>query len=132
MRPWTIVYFERLFAFTLVLAIPHAWLAGDFNEGIGDVFWSLGLTIVISVFLILMISRRRSKVAKWVLVAMTILGILYAAVLLSQGVDLQLSPWFAAIQFVGQIAAVALLFFPSSRNWFAHIDTTENLTDTFS
>ena len=132
MRPWTIVYFERLFVFTLVLGIPHAWLSQDLFENVGEVLWTLASTTAISGFLVFMISRRRSKIAKWVLTAMTVFGLLFTLWLFLQGVDLPLSIWIAPIQYVGQIAAVALLFLPSSRQWFQSKDSNNNLMDRFS
>lgn len=133
MRPWTIVYFERIFIFTLALGIPHTWLALDLYDDERQAIWSLVSSIAVSGFLVFMISRRRSKIAMWVLSIMTILGVFIAFWMLAQeDVFPPMSIWIAPIQFVGQIVAVTLLFFPSARLWFANKNEPNELADTFS
>lgn len=133
MRPWTIVYFERIYAFTLALGIPHTWLALDLYDNEREAIWSLVSTIAFAGFLIFMISRRRSKIAMWILSTMTVLGVLFALWALSQeNVFPPLSLWIAPIQFLGQIAAIALLFSRSAQDWLANKNTPNELADTFS
>lgn len=110
MRPQVIRAFESLFllgcaisAWQLVVE-PRAPLA----QLVG------GLTLILAVALVLMVSRRQSVAAKWLLVTLFALGIAAAALRGFRGWGL-LDLADAALSF----AALALLFTPAAVRWLA-------------
>jgi hypothetical protein len=126
MRPSSIVYFERLYLFSLVIGLMMAVFSWDLSvetaraEGFGPGFLVFVQTFsfLIPLILTLLVSRRASVVAKWILVVIFLggLGIMAATAKLSfaGGVLLLVQ----IVQILMQAIAIALLFTEESRRWF--------------
>ena len=143
MRPKTIVCFEWIIFGTLLLgaiqsyfrlpgALRSAWFRaiayGAIALGVPQdrnlvaaIFIFLILISVLVVTLTLLVSRRRSKTAMWVSIAIFVLGLLPIFVLTINRGEL--------IQIIGQLVAYALLFTPSARRWMNRED--EKLREVF-
>jgi glycerol-3-phosphate acyltransferase PlsY len=121
MRPKSVVLFEQLFlssfAFGLI-QLGYFWRGKDVSNTAGLVFSVSiqALTFVILIALVLLISRKSSRVAMWILVSFYIFGIpaIYFLVVndLFQGITV-----ISVLQFILQTAAIACLFHPDSREW---------------
>jgi hypothetical protein len=78
MRPDTVIWFERLFLMSLALGVFKAWYA--WNEAVAlapapFVLFVEVSTIILILALVLFVSRARSRVAKWILIVIFILGL---------------------------------------------------------
>jgi hypothetical protein len=145
-RPKTIVYFERIIFGTLLLSALHAYLYLGWDRVIGqfatdpdlatldrnlmvDILlatWIFLLALFIT--LILLVSRRRSKIAMWILIVWVLFRLLYSSVqtimngvLLGSGL-LSFLLSIVVLQGIGQGVAVGLLFTPSARRWMRRED----------
>ena len=119
-RPREILWFERIILATLCLGALNSWLAWP------QLVAMAGPTFVITVQLLtfglmlgltLLISRRRSNIAKWISVAMFLLGLPFWVQQMLSGT----APGSMSItwtQFALQVCAYLLLFAPASRSWF--------------
>lgn len=131
MRPKSIVLFDRMFLASLVIGAINAVLT--FNDmmdalatnpntaplgwGSGAVVAIIAVSLLIPLLLWHYIAHRASSLAKWILVVLTVGGILFA------GVDLtrmgSLSEIAVLAVTVLQIAAIVMLFRPDANAWFA-------------
>jgi hypothetical protein len=126
MRPTTIVYFERLVFATLALGILQSslrWNNLTKMVGLDRVLLIQGLNLAIVALLTLLtllISRRRSKIAMWISIAMFSIGLPMFFVIVAKGLLFGsglISGLISAIQVVAQVTAYSLLFTPSARSW---------------
>lgn len=127
MRPNAIVTFERLFLISILLStVGLALLAGDRIGAIGPPLTEIvvgAAVILLSVALVLLASRRRSNIARWVLVVLTGLGLGTAGyevgrILGSDGEGFGATTVVDLLAIALQTAAVAMLFVPEAREWF--------------
>lgn len=121
MRPREIVLFERIMFGTLLIGVIKSYLSWDHLVAIAPAAVVIGgqaLIIALMAGLTLLVSRRRSNIAKWVLVALFALGLPAVAKLTSDGV-LEGSNVLTALQIVGQVVAYGLLFTTASRGWLS-------------
>ena len=120
MRPQPIVLFERLYLFSILLGVASTisyW--GELSRlapvaslaGVGFVLLAAMTTLV------LLVSRRRSEVAKWVLVLITVAGLAFALPSLPASIAAGPRGWLGIAQSLLQVAAVALLFTAPGRAW---------------
>jgi hypothetical protein len=82
----------------------------------GVMLAAIAASLLLYVTLILLVSRRRSRVALWVLLALTLTGMLPFVGIVQNGID---SAW-ALLELVlglAQILALLMLFTPSARAW---------------
>jgi len=81
-------------------------------------FFVLGVTLL----LVLLTSRKRSKIAKWILVVLFGLGIVVyipqLAVLFNLGLEYQIVGVLSSLQVLAQCVGVYFLFTQESRDWF--------------
>jgi len=136
-RPKSIVWFERLIFSTLLLGAIQSYLSWDetvalesqanSNPAAFTAFVQVGVFLIIGT-LTLLISRRRSKVAMWVSIALFVLGLPVFFTLLARGLVIGLGVITVA-QTLGQVIAYGLLFTPSSRRWMRG---DEQLDEVFS
>ena len=120
MRPAGIVWFEWLNIATLVLGVFNSWLAWPHLVAMrGSIFLVTTQLLTFAIFLglILFVSRRRSNVAKWIMIALFVLGLPLWFQHMSSGPALG-SVIISLIQIAAQVVAYALLFTDSSRRWF--------------
>ena len=138
-RPKPIVVFEMIFCAVLVLGVIKIWWNwGDFLEN--NIPIGIGLTVLIVRLLIIgglvfLISRKRKKLAVWVLILIT-LGPIVSNVFLIFRVSAS-TPTIDHLLMVllesgVEIFAIALLFTRPSKAWFSNKDNTTKLTQTFS
>lgn len=138
MRPQSIKMFDYLLLGSLVLgAVNFIFSFGDTVEilrsdpamaqtGLADGF-AIGVFVVglgITLLLWFLISRMRSKIAKWILIALTALGIVMLPGSLAQ---LSSAAMIASIAITAmQVAALYFLFRPDARDWFdrKEVDST--------
>jgi hypothetical protein len=122
-RPWEIVWFERIYLGTLALGAVQSWIAWPALVKMGGpvfVVTTQLLTFALIGGLTLLISRRRSNIAKWILIGLFIAGL---PIFIRHLLDGQLvggggSPVISITQLAAQFVALALLVTPASRNWF--------------
>jgi len=125
MRPSSIIWFERIIFATLVLGVLQSFLSWDQATALvaniersptAVVLIVQGFSFLIVATLTLLVSRRRSKVAMWISIALLILGMPAFVALLAQGLVLG-SGLISLLQVLGQFVAYGLLFTPASRRW---------------
>jgi len=128
-RPKTIVYFERIIFGTFLLSALEIYLMWDRIYAFGappdrNLQAAIFVTLQIFMFalaatLILLVSRRRSKIAMWVSIAMAAYGIWLVIPEIIHGLGSNIN---VALQCIGQVVAYALLFTPSARRWMNRED----------
>ena len=134
MRPKTIVAFEWLYLFTLVLGLFQATVMWDeitVTTSPAMVLTIQGITLAVVLALVLWVSRGRSNVAKWINVALFLLGLPGIVILYSGGL---LLGWhvISALQTLLQALALSLLFTPSARDWLGRRNgSRDDLKNTF-
>ena len=118
LRPNSIVWFERIIIVTILLGIANSWLVWPqliSQASPAYVLTIQAITLGILLGLTLLISRRRSRVAKWISIALFVVGL---PVFLNGGNPGGLSGVISIIQLVLEVLAYCLLFAPSAMNWF--------------
>jgi len=128
-RPKTISYFERIIFGTFLLSALQIYLIWDRIYAFGDppdrnlqaaIFVILQLFMfALAATLILLVSRRRSKIAMWVSIAMAAYGIWLVIPEIIHGLGSNIN---VTLQCIGQVVAYALLFTPSARRWMNRED----------
>jgi heme A synthase len=139
-RPKTIVYFERIIFGTLLLGVLQSVLgwnrviaaapAADRNSAVAFTLAILIFTFVLIGTLTLLVSRRRSKIAMWISIALFVLGLPSFVQTVIRGV-LFASNIIAVLQAIAQGVAYGLLFTPSARRWMSRKDERAKLHDVF-
>ena len=119
-RPTEIVWFERIIIATLVPGALNSWLAWPQLLAISGPTFLITVqlfTFALMMGLTLLISRRRSNVAKWIFTGLFVAGV---PIVLRQALTGTLtgSLEISFIQAAAQAVAFALLFTSSSRRWF--------------
>lgn len=125
MRPKTIVYFEWIIFGTLLLGVVQSYLSWDrtiaiaatTHHGPVGVLAALILGFVLIGTLALLVSRRRSKIAMWISIAVFILGLPMVVQSIPDGLPESLV--IAALQRIGRAVAYGLLFTPSAQHWMS-------------
>lgn len=139
MRPQTIVNFERINIGALALGLVQAYVSwGTPKQQAITAHTSLLYFVAIQLFsagvvvaLTLLISRRRSKVALWILVILFLLGI-PATVLVAVRGQLLGSGLISVIQCIAELVALILVFTPSARRWMKGEKLDAELSDIFA
>ncbi len=125
MRPRPIVLFERLFLGSLLLGLVSAALdpvsLAELSEGQEGLVLVIGALVVAAVVaMILLVSRRGSRIAKWVITLFTLTGAVGIVPQIAE--DLERAPLVGAIALVQagmQLAAIWQLFRAEAKPWFA-------------
>jgi len=152
-RPQPIVYFERIFFATLLLGVLQAYLTWDITTtavaraspnphgilhimGVWFIVTTQAFAYAVTILLILLVSRRRSKIAMWVSIILFACGLPTIARLLAGstpiGVIPPLSAAITVAQTIGQAVAYGLLFTASARRWMNRQQGPSELEKTFS
>lgn len=126
MRPKSITRFEQLYLLSLVIGLGLTILSWDASVamtrqaggGPGLLVAVQGLTFAILLTLVLLISRRASVIAKWVLILLFLGGL--AIMFVRPALTFGDGPVLAAqiVQIAIQLAALYFLFTPEARIWF--------------
>lgn len=119
MRPRSIVWFEWLYVATLVVGgIQSAvgWPRLRMLANMSFILTVQVITFAVILLLVLLVSRARSNVAKWLLVFGVALGlpVLYQAVRSGHFSGILI---LTAVQTLAQIVAMLLLFTPEAQDW---------------
>jgi hypothetical protein len=119
-RPVGIVWFERVMFGTLVFGAIQSWMIWPSIAREGGTTLLLIVDAGLVVFiggLTLLVSRRRSNIAKWVFILVFVIGFPFT---LKDYIGGQYvgAPLIGLIQSLGQLGACALLFTDQSRRWF--------------
>lgn len=120
-RPTSIVRFERLYLVTLLLGAVHTvvrWPALVAASSPGVALVTQLVTFGLTLILVLLVARRRSRIARIILVAAFLIGLPIAVEVLATGV-FGLGSWVVVAQIILQALALLLLFRPESRAWLA-------------
>jgi uncharacterized membrane protein len=126
MRPTSIVRFEWLSLLALGIGLVMAVLSWDQSVavarsggmGTGFVILVQAFSLAVPLLLILLVSRRASVIAKWVLIVLFLGGL--AVMAASPKMTFAEGPLFLVqiAQILLQAIAIALLFTEESRRWF--------------
>lgn len=119
MRPASIVWFERLFLVTLAIGAVNATLQLEALTAVASLAVVALIQLVtfgVTLLLVLLISRRRSKIAAIILAAAFLVGLPTAIGLLQSNAAPQVLA-ATIVQLVLQIVALGLLLRPESRAW---------------
>ena len=120
MRPKAIVTFERLGLLSIVLSsVQILRLAATGRMSTGEVAVGAG-GVLLSIALVLLASRRRSRVALWVLSALTLLGVVGAVYQLGGAIEVAQVVDLIAIAL--QATAVTMAWTKPARAWFSGRD----------
>jgi hypothetical protein len=126
-RPKSIVYFEWIIFGAILFDILETYRTYTSNEAL-DSGLPVAAALTIMIFrnllfgtLALLVSRRRSKIAMWVLIAWAVLGLYLFLVRWAQSLG-GLLGWDIVLYIIGRTVAVALLFTPSARRWMNRED----------
>ena len=121
MRPKTIVAFERIYLLTLLIGVFQAiigWRQAIALASPGFVVTIQAVAFGLILALVLWVSRGRSKVAKWIMVGLFVLGLPGTFVSFRSGMTLGW-PILTLSQTIMQVVALGLLFTPSARAWLS-------------
>ena len=116
-KPNHIKYFERAWLISLAIGVVISALS---SQGMG-ITAALMQTIVFVILLIniLLISRKRSNIAKWVLIVMFFLGLPMYVPLLSILLSAGFVGVLSLLQLTVQLVGFYFLFTHQSRQWFS-------------
>jgi hypothetical protein len=140
MRPRPILAFEGLMFGTLALSWLYyglTWnrqllrLAPITGQALPLLAAMIAITSALFVVLTLLVSRRRSRIAAGVLIALFAFSIPTFVRTFTQGASSGYT-LLAEVQTVSRFVAFVLLFLPSSRAWFRRDDEKPDLRATFS
>ena len=118
MRPKSIVNFERLYLAAIAVEVGRVAIEWPLLlQASASDQWVRVAAIGITLLLVFLTSRRRSRVAGLILAALFVIGLPMVATIFQPGVSPAISVAVGA-QLVLQAVALALLFTPASRAWF--------------
>jgi len=134
MRPQSIVMFERLYLGAILVGIVNTVIgwhqslallqAQPIPLGPGFLYFTTAIGILIPLLLWYFIARQGSVVAKWVLVALFVLGLLGYVLALSRGtVFAGVSTILGVIALLMQASAIWMLFRPDAEAWLSGTDS---------
>lgn len=133
MRPASIIRFDQIFLGSLALGVVNTLLSYDATiaqidadpamaevgmTGPGFLIGSIVIGFGTSLLLWFFISRRASTVAKWILVVLTLIGMLSVPLALFDVPFVQAA--ITVVTAVMQLAALWFLFRPDANAWFEH------------
>ena len=137
MRPTFIVLFERLFLLSLAIALVNGFLQYDalvaqvgndpalaqLGWGSGAILVVMAISLLIPLLLWYFIARRASAFAKWLLVLLTVAGLLFLEIDIARvtAADTLMTLLVTLLQLV----AIVLLFRADARAWLAGEDVVD-------
>jgi hypothetical protein len=122
MRPKTIATAEALFMASLVLLLLGSiltWRTAVATLGQGTALGSVLAVIVLPLLLLLLATRKRSRVGLWLFTAWTVFSVWGVSRQVADGSRFELAAGLTVAQVALMVACVALLFARSARRWFA-------------
>ena len=115
--PSSIKCFEWVFLGSLIIGFTASILAYSTRAGISGNDVLLYALTVIDLFLVVLVSRRRSNIARWILVAMVVMGTPFYFSNLVVYLTTGLIGVMSSIQLVAQYGGICLLFTADARQW---------------
>lgn len=129
MRPSSIIWFERLYLLSLILGTLHGIFFFDetvaqieSDPGMGALGMGAGFAIIIMTVTFLfsllfwyLIARKGSNLAKWVLVVLTVVGLLFVPSSMAQMATINQA--VTLILTLLNLFAIAFLFRKDARDW---------------
>ena len=143
MRPTGIVWFERLMIAAVILGGVYIAVSWHFLAATAELITpdptayivrKLAMTACLFALMIvftLLISRRRSKIAIWPLIAMLVYTLWILGHYIQDG-RLTRYPPIQAVQLLLFLTAISLLALRSSRDWLQRRSSEPSLEETFS
>lgn len=130
MRPKSIVTFERLALLSLAIALVVSiltWrgsLAATEASGLGSSFlWiSYAIAFGLGLLLILLISRKASSIAKWVLVVLTVIGVVGMLTRVGDLLGSGVLGIAELVQMLILVVSLTFLFRDDAKAWLARGD----------
>jgi hypothetical protein len=121
-RPSAIRWFERLYLLSLLVSalgvlVVFSRLTGLSARDHAGATLVAAITLCLYVALVLLVSRRRNRVAKWLVVALTAATAIFWLFFAVWANAAHTLDWPGLVQHLLQIAAVALLFTAPARAW---------------
>lgn len=130
MRPRSVALAEVIYFASIVLVVIGAavtWAIASAAYGVGFAIGTIAFAVVLPLVLLLLATRRRSRVALWLLVAWTAFGVWSVGLQLVRGSPVGLIGALTILQIVLMLISVAMLFTPTARAWFAGADLPEEV-----
>lgn len=122
MRPRSIILFELLYLAAIAIEVGRVAIEWPLLlQSSASDQWVRLASIGVSLLLVLLTARRRGRMAGLILAALFVIGLPMVATVFQPGADPATSV-AVAVQLLLQAAALALLFKPASRAWFAARD----------
>jgi hypothetical protein len=128
MRPQSVVNFERVVLFSLLLAVVKSFMVwerlmaivGVNGRSAGFIFATQAITCAIYLVLIWFTSRRGSPAAKWIYVVLAALGMLFGLFRIELEARMYGTPYLAItlIRYVLTAVSIWLLFRKDAKAWF--------------
>jgi hypothetical protein len=139
MRPKNVIYFEWLTIISTAAlgAVNDYFSWSDLRASVGDLS---PVAIIISqvvlasliIGLALLTSRRRGKIAMWVFIVLCAIGAPMSIHDDVIGAFPSPSSFVTALQVIGQVLAIVLLFTPSARHWINRRPDSKAQVEIFS
>jgi hypothetical protein len=127
--PNSIKYFEWLFLGSLVLGVAVSAITYEANVQMSNpLFVAIIQFFVIAIILLLVLltSRKKSGIAKWILIIFMAIGVILYIPQLSSFFEQGIAGMISFSQLTMQCIALYLLFTPESRRWFDKKSQTMN------
>ena len=133
MRPTSILYFERLSILSILVGMVFTWIdwegqiagvrATGFSPAVAPL--TLGFSLAVLLLLIFLIARKGVAVAKWIFVALFVIGLAFSVPQVGDALDRGLVGLLQLTQLVVQGMAIYFLFTPEANDWFRKRGRTE-------
>ena len=122
MRPRSIILFERLYLLAIAIEVGRVAIEWPLLlQASASDHWVRVASIGLSLLLVLLTSRRRKRIAGIVLAALFVIGLPMISTVFQPGMAMS-SAAIIMVQIALQAVALALMFTPASRAWFAGRD----------
>ena len=122
MRPKSVEWFELLFLISIGLGVvSSALLWEQLTQIAGAVFTLIvqAATLLILLGVVLLVSRKGSNIARWVLVVFWVLGaIMYIPSMAGMFAQNMVAAVLSSVQIALQVVAIYFVFRPDAKPWF--------------
>jgi hypothetical protein len=120
MRPSSIVWFEAFYLASLPVAALNMLAGWDRMAAMLSPVWAAAVfagSLALAATLVLLVSRRANRLAKWILVGLLAYGLIVMILAYIGLVELMNLGWNELVVWIAQGAATSLLLTPSARDW---------------
>ncbi|KQU61751.1 hypothetical protein ASG67_00740 [Sphingomonas sp. Leaf339] len=131
MRPKSVILGEQVYAASIVMTIALAVMGWQEAASVGGPVLAATINVVViglTILLLLLATRRGSRVALWLLTALTAINVVGFLFQISGGVVAAgLFGVLTTLQTLSSVIAMVLLFRPNARVWFDGM--SDNVTE---